>query len=88
MTVPLAPLSPDWHAGARDRLRQRAQSVGLDGLLMLRVSNLAYATGLFLSANERPMGIWLPVEGEPILFMPELERENAEACCIADMRLY
>lgn len=84
----LAPLSSDWHAGARDRLRARAQAAGLDGLLLLRVSNLAYATGLFLSANERPMGLWLPVAGDPILFMPELERENAETCGIADMRLY
>lgn len=84
----LAPLSPDWHARARDRLRARAEAAGLGGLLLLRVSNLAYATGLFLSANERPMGLWLPVAGDPILFMPELERENAETCGIADMRLY
>lgn len=88
MTTPLAPLSAEWHAHARDRLRKRAEGAGLDGLLMLRVSNLAYATGLFLSANERPMGLWLPVEGDPILFMPELERENAETCGIGDMRLY
>ena len=88
MTAALAPLSADWHARTRDRLRQRAETAGLDGLLMLRVSNLAYATGLFLSANERPMGLWLPVEGDPILFMPELERENAETSGIADMRLY
>lgn len=83
-----APLSSQWHASTRDRLRKRAQAAGLDGLLLLRVSNLAYATGLFLSANERPMGLWLPVSGDPILFMPELERENAETCGIADMRLY
>lgn len=88
MTPSVAPLSSEWHASARDRLRQRAQAAGLDGLLMLRVSNLAYATGLFLSANERPMGLWLPVNAEPILFMPELERETAETCGIADMRLY
>lgn len=84
----LAPLSPHWHAAARARLRARAQAAGLDGLLMLRVSNLAYATGLFLSANERPMGLWLPVEGDPVLFMPELERENVETGPIADIRLY
>ena len=88
MTAALVPLSRGWHADARDRLRKRAEAAGLDGLLLLRVSNIAYATGLFLSANERPMGLWLPVGGDPILFMPELERENAESCGIADMRLY
>ena len=85
---PLAPLSPAWHATARDRLRARAQAAGLDGLLLLRGANLTYATGLFLTPNERPMAVWLPVDGDPVLFMPELERENAETAGIPDLRLY
>lgn len=84
----LRPLSPAFHAAARDRLRARAEAAGLDGLLLLRASNLAYATGLFLSANERPMGLWLPVAGEPMLMLPELERENSEGTGIADARFY
>ncbi|SNY35621.1 Xaa-Pro aminopeptidase [Pseudooceanicola antarcticus] len=83
-----APLTPGFHAAARDRLRLRAQAAGLDGLLLCHVANIAYATGLFLSANERPMAVWLPVDGEAILFMPELERENAEGTGIADLRCY
>ncbi len=55
---------------------------------MLRAPNLAYATGLFLSANERPMGVWLPVDGDPILMLPGLERENAEGTGIEDLRFY
>ena len=84
----LAPLTPAFFAAARDRLRVRAESAGLDGLLLLRAPNLAYATGLFLSANERPMGVWLPVAGEPMLLLPGLERENAEGTGIADARFY
>lgn len=84
----LRPLPPTFHAAARDRLRARAAAAGLDGLLLLRAPNLAYATGLFLSANERPMGLWLPVAGDPILMLPELERENAEGTGIADARFY
>ncbi|MGZ9810842.1 M24 family metallopeptidase [Pseudoroseicyclus sp. H15] len=84
----LAPLAPAFHAAARERLRARAERAGLDGLLLTRASNIAYATGLFLSANERPMAVWLPVAGAPILFMPGLERENAEGTGIADLRLY
>ncbi len=84
----LAPLPPAFHAAARDRLRARAAAAGLDGLLLLRAPNLAYATGLFLSANERPMGLWLPVDGDPILLLPGLERENAEGTGIPDARFY
>lgn len=84
----LRPLPPSFFAAARDRLRARAADAGLDGLLLLRAPNLAYATGLFLSANERPMGVWLPVAGDPILMLPGLERENAEGTGIADARFY
>ncbi|SHI66275.1 M24 family metallopeptidase [Wenxinia saemankumensis] len=83
-----APLPASFHAAARDRLRARAEAAGLDGLLLTRAPNIAYASGLFLSANERPMAVWLPVTGEPVLFMPGLERENAEGTGIADLRLY
>ena len=84
----LRPLPPAFFAAARDRLRARAQAAGLDGLLLLRAPNLAYATGLFLSANERPMGVWLPVSGDPILMLPGLERENAEGTGLTDLRFY
>jgi Xaa-Pro dipeptidase len=82
------PLDSVFFERARDRLRARAQSVGLDGLLLLRAPNLAYVTGLFLSANERPMGVWLPVDGDPILMLPGLERENAEGTGLSDLRFY
>ncbi|WP_341862606.1 Xaa-Pro peptidase family protein [Gymnodinialimonas sp. 57CJ19] len=84
----LRPLGADFFARARDRLRARAQAAGVDGLLLLRAPNLAYATGLFLSANERPMGVWVPVVGDPILMLPALERENAEGTGIKDQRFY
>ena len=86
--APLQPLDAAFFAGARQRLRVRTQAAGLDGLLLLGAPNLAYATGLFLSANERPMGVWLPVSGDPILMLPGLERENAEGTCLSDLRFY
>ena len=88
MTGGLAPLSRAFHDKARERLRAAAAAAGLDGLLLLRASNLAYATGLFLSENERPMGVWVPVDGDPILLLPDLERENAEGTGITDARFY
>jgi len=82
------PLDAAFFARARDRLRARANAAGLEGLLLLSASNLAYATGLFLSANERQMGVWLPVSGNPILMLPSLEQENAEGTGLIDLRFY
>lgn len=84
----MKPLDASFFVRARDRLRTRAQDADLDGLLLLRAPNLAYATGLFLSANERPMGVWLPADGDPILMLPGLERENAEGTGLSDLRFY
>jgi Xaa-Pro aminopeptidase len=61
----------------RDRLRARAAVAGLDGLLLLAPGNVAYASGWLFSVNERPMGLWIPVDGEATLFVPHLELENA-----------
>lgn len=73
----LAPLSPAFRAMIRDRLRARAQRAGLDGLLLLAPGNVGYASGWKFSIHERPMGLWLPVGQDPILYVPHLELENA-----------
>jgi hypothetical protein len=46
-------------------------------LLLLAPGNVAYASGWLFSVNERPMGLWIPVDGEATLFVPHLELENA-----------
>ena len=73
----MKPLPPAFRDKVRDRLRARAAASGLDGLLILAPGNLAYATGWMFSVNERPMGLWLPVAGDPVLMVPHLELENA-----------
>lgn len=73
----MTPLPPAFHAMLRDRLRARAVAAGLDGLLLLAPGNVAYASGWLFSVNERPMGLWVPVDGEATLFVPHLELENA-----------
>ncbi len=75
--APLAPLAPAFRAMVRDRLRARAAAAGLDGLLVLGPGNVTYATGWHFSVNERPMGLWIPVDGEARLLVPQLELENA-----------
>ena len=76
-TPALIPLPASFRDQVRQRLRVRAQAAGLDGLLLLGAGNVAYATGWHFSVNERPMGLWLPVDGEVVLLVPHLELENA-----------
>jgi Xaa-Pro aminopeptidase len=82
------PLSPAFHEDVRSRLRARAEAAELDGLLVLAAGNVTYATGWHFSVNERPVGLWLPVEGEALLLVPLLEREYAEAVPGIRVRTY
>ena len=83
-----APLTRSVYERLLGRLRASLERAGHDGLLMLATGNVVYATGFFHSANERPIGAYLPVSGDPVLFVPLLEKENAEAGWIADVRTY
>lgn len=84
----LRPLPPSFREEVRLRLRDRAQAEGLEGLLLLAAGNVAYATGWHFSVNERPMGLWLPVDGDATLMVPHLELENAEAVPSVRVRTY
>lgn len=85
---PLTPLPPAFFDDVRRRLRARAGENDLDGLLLLGPGNVRYATGWHVSVNERPLGLWLPVVGNPVLLVPGLERENAESVPGVDVRCY
>lgn len=84
----MRPLDTDFRLRMRARLRQSALDNGLDGHLLCSPANVAYACGYYFRVSERPVALWIPVEGEEILFVPALERENAEAATIADLRCY
>lgn len=73
----MKPLPAAHYEEARTRLRARAESDGLDGLLLLAPGNVTWATGWNFSVNERPVGLWLPTDGDPVLLVPHLEIENA-----------
>ncbi|MDN4597058.1 M24 family metallopeptidase [Leifsonia virtsii] len=60
------------------RLRARLADEGLDALLTDSPEDVAYLTGFFHHPSERPVAVWMDVDGETVLLVPELERENAE----------
>ena len=84
----LKPLPPSFHRSVRERLRARADQAGLEGLLLLSPGNLAYATSWHFSVNERPMGLWIPVEQDAVLMVPHLELENAQSVPGVQVRTY
>jgi Xaa-Pro dipeptidase len=84
----IGPLTPLFYRGVLDRIREKTEAAGCEGFLVLDSHNLIYASGFFHRANERPMGLYVPVDGEPVLLVPHLEKENAEASWISDVRTY
>ena len=69
-------------------IQARLDAAALDGVLLLDANNVMWACGFFHIPNERPLGVWIPASGEPVLFVPFLEKEQAEASWIADVRWY
>lgn len=75
-------------------LRKQAQiqaaleAVALDGILLLDTHNVIYASGFWHIPSERPIGLFVPRVGQPILYVPLLEQENAASSTVTDIRTY
>lgn len=84
----LLPLGNQFRAERRDALRARLAASGLDGALLLLPANVLYLTGFVFSVNERPIGLYVPLEGEAVLHVPLLEKENAEVISGVSVQTY
>lgn len=84
---PLEPLGPEFYRGVAKRLAEAASAEGAEAILLLETESVVWASGFFHSANERPIGLLVPAIGDPVLFVPHLEEENA-AGVVADVRVY
>lgn len=74
----VAPLGFAFRSEVQEKLRGAIIAHGLDGALFLSPANVLYACGFNFSVNERPVGLFVPAAGKPVLFVPLLELENAE----------
>lgn len=79
MSAALQPLGLDFHLNAVAAVQERLAAERLDGALFLMPANVFYLCGWRFSVNERPIGLMVRRTGQPILFVPALERENAMA---------
>ena len=60
----------------------------LDGLLLLNPNNIMWATGFFHIPSERPIGCYFLIDGDPVFFVPFLEKEHAEGNELGVVRHY
>ena len=59
-----------------------------DGLLLLNAANIMWACGFFHIPNERPLALYIPSAAQPLLLAPFLEKENAEASGVGEVKTY
>jgi Xaa-Pro aminopeptidase len=81
-------LPPSFHQRKVAEIQARLDAERLDGLLLLDAHNVFYASGFHFIPSERPLGLFIPRNGAPALFVPLLEQENAAAVGVSDIRTY
>jgi Xaa-Pro aminopeptidase len=83
-----ARLPEAFHRGRVAAIQQALDDQHLDGLLLLDAQNVRYASGFIHIPSERPLALYIPVSGEPALFVPLLEKEHAGETWVRDIRTY
>lgn len=84
----MMPLGEAFYRRTVARIQAALGPLELDGLLLLNTHNVVYASGFVHSPSERPLGLYIPAGGDPALFVPLLEQENAADTWVRDIRIY
>jgi Xaa-Pro aminopeptidase len=71
-------LPASFYDAALSRVRAEMAAEGLSALVLDDPLDVAYLTGFHHFPNERPVACWLPLDGDPVLLVPDLEREYAQ----------
>ncbi|WP_220040165.1 M24 family metallopeptidase [Nonomuraea aridisoli] len=66
-----------FYDAAIERVRAEMTADGVVALVLDDPLDVAYLTGFHHFPNERPVACWLPLTGDPVLLVPDLEREYA-----------
>jgi Xaa-Pro aminopeptidase len=70
-------LPDSFYTSVRTRLAEALDERGLDGFLATSPADVAFLSGFFYIATERPVYLWIPRDGEPLLVIPRLDEEYA-----------
>lgn len=77
-----------WYRAKIAEVQARMQDAGDDALLLFNATSIIYLTGFLHYTTERPLACLVPREGEPALFVPELEVDALADHWIADVESY
>ncbi len=84
----MMPLGEAFYRRKVQEIQARLQDNPYDGILLLNMPNVIYTSGFLHTPSERPIGFFIPESGDPTLFIPLLEQENASATWVSDIRTY
>jgi Xaa-Pro dipeptidase len=78
----------EWYRRTVKRVQQRLSERGVDGMILRDNGNVNWLIGFFLIQTERPTWLFLPVEGEPTMFGPGLDRDMYAEWWVKDYEWY
>jgi Xaa-Pro dipeptidase len=83
-------ISPTEYEARVFALQQRLEVTGFDAMVVFGPTRVAYLTGFFFAATERPIALVIPREGAPGMLIPKLETEHLalQAPQIARVTIY
>jgi Xaa-Pro aminopeptidase len=81
-------LPVEWHKGRIADLQRRLAAKGIDGMLFEDRWNVIYFTGLFHTSTERTFSLFVPTIGEPVFFVPGLDRDLVSSWWVKDFEWY
>src|SRR5574337_301166 len=81
-------LPVEWYRATVRRFQARLAEQGLAGAIVTDVLNRNYLTGIFLTETERPNYLFIPAKGEPVAFIPGLDRDMAASWWIKEFEWY
>ena len=84
----LMPLSNNFFIKTRQIILKIIEDYNLEGFLITSPANIFYFTGFFYVTNERPVGLYLSKQNKSKLFIPLLEKENAENISVDEICIY
>lgn len=84
----MMPLGEAFYRGRVRELQAFMHDEGMDGMVLSEVENIIYVSGFVHTPSERPLCLYIPAQGDPALFVPLLEQENAADTWISDVRTY
>ena len=81
-------MTEQWYRGTIKKVQQKLGELGLRGAIFSETLNINYLIGHFGGGWERPEWLFIPVEGEPTMFGPGIDRETYGLWWVKDFQWY